>query len=387
LEINVTSERLAHWLSQIVQIPSVTPQQAGPRAGKPGEGRLAEQLAEWFTALGGQVIRDDVLPGRPNIYGLWRGSSDRWLAVDTHMDTVGVEQMDGDPFSGRIADSRVYGRGAADTKPTFAVVLALLEAMQRAHVKPQANLLIAATIDEEVGEAGAPAFARWVQAQRLMIDQLIVAEPTLCTPVYGHKGLARMSFEVHGHSAHSSQPELGQNAITAAAPMLLALEKEAQRLLSIPAQTALGPARLAVTLISGGRGINVVPDRCQVSIDRRTLPGESMREVSTALAALAQQSCALPVTASVLTLLDAFLQPCDTPWVRQLSAWAGHAPAVAPYCTNAWAYAQIANECVVLGPGNIEHAHGPNEWVEISELEKLASIYLRWWEVSDFAKR
>jgi acetylornithine deacetylase/succinyl-diaminopimelate desuccinylase-like protein len=196
-----------------------------------------------------------------------------------------------------------------------------------------------------------------------------------------------MIFEVHGHAAHSSQPERGQNAITAAAPMLLALEKEAQRLLSIPAQTALGPARLTVTLISGGRGINVVPDRCQVSIDRRTLPGENMGEVSNALVALAQQSCPLPVTTNVLRLLEAFLQPSDTPWVRQLSSWAGRAPTVAPYCTNAWAYAHTAKECVVLGPGNIEQAHGPNEWVEISELEKLAGMYSRWWEVADFANR
>lgn len=383
MKIDITSERLAHWLSELVQIPSVTPNQAGPRAGEPGEARLAAQLAEWFAALGGEVIREEVLPGRPNIYGIWRGSSNRWLAVDTHMDTVGVEQMDGDPFSGRIADGRVYGRGAADTKPTFAVVLALLEALQRAHMTPQANLLIAATIDEEVGAAGAPAFANWIQAQQLKIDQMIVAEPTLCTPVYGHKGLVRMCFEVHGQAAHSSQPELGQNAITAAAPMLLALEKEAQRLLSIPAQTALGPGRLTVTLITGGRGINVVPDRCQVSIDRRTLPGESMYEVSAALTTLAEQSCPLPVTTTVLTLLDAFLQPCDTPWVRQLSTWAGQPPTVAPYCTNAWAYDAVANEYVVLGAGNIDQAHGPNEWVEISELEKLAKMYARWWGVAD----
>ena len=213
----------------------------------------------------------------------------------------------------------------------------------------------------------------------MKIDQLIVAEPTLCTPVYGHKGLVRMRIEVHGQAAHSSQPELGRNAITAAAPMLLALDQEAQRLLRIPAQTALGPERLTVTLISGGRGINVVPDRCEVSIDQRTLPGNDMQQVCAALTKLAEQTCPLPITTTVLTLLDAFLQPCDSPWVRQLSAWAGQAPAVAPYCTNAWAYQTSANECIVLGPGNIEQAHGPNEWVDISELEKMAHMYAKWW--------
>src|SRR5512141_1277369 len=102
--IIIQPDRLAAWLSRLVQIPSVTPYQAGPRAGQPGEGRLAAQLSEWFTALGGQVHRDEVLPDRPNIYAIWRGMSDRWLAIDAHMDTVGVEQMAGDPFSGHIAD-------------------------------------------------------------------------------------------------------------------------------------------------------------------------------------------------------------------------------------------------------------------------------------------
>jgi succinyl-diaminopimelate desuccinylase len=382
LELHITSDRLAHWLSRLVQIPSVTPNQAGPRAGTPGEARLAAQLAEWFAALGGQVIRDEVLPGRPNIYAIWRGSSERWLAVDTHMDTVGVEQMEGEPFSGCIADGRVYGRGAADTKPTFAVVLALLEAMQQARVTPKANLLIGATIDEEVGAVGAPAFAQYIQTQHIKVDQLIVAEPTLCAPVYGHKGLVRMYFDVHGQAAHSSQPELGSNAIIAAAPMLLALGQEAQRLLNVPAQTALGPGRLTVTLIAGGRGINVVPDECRISIDRRTLPSEGMHDVCAALTRLAEQSCALPVSAHVITLLDAFLQPCDTAWVRSLSEWSGQAPAVAPYCTNAWAYGKSADECIVLGAGNIDQAHGPDEWVEIRELERLASIYSRWWGVA-----
>ena len=74
-------------------------------------------------------------------------------------------------------------------------------------------------------------------------------------------------------------------------------------------------------------------------------------------------------------------QPPDTPWLHQLAAWSGQAPAVAPYGTNAWAYAGVAKECVVLGPGSIEQAHGPEEWVSLGELEKLAGIYARWWGI------
>ncbi len=381
----VTKDQLAHWLSRVVQIPSVSPHQAGPRAGEPGEGKIAAKLVEWFSALGARVVCDEVLPGRPNVYALWQAAGDGipWLAVDVHTDTVGVEQMEGDPFSGRIADGRVYGRGASDTKPTLAVVLALLESMQHAGVVPQANLLIAATIDEEVGEQGAPAFARWVRLQGLAVQQLIVAEPTRCGPVYGHKGLSRLRFTVQGVAAHTSQPELGRNAITAAAHLVLAFEDEGQRLLTVPPQTPLGPARLTVSLIDGGRGINVVPDSCTVSIDRRVLPGERPAEVSAGLVALARNHCPLPISVDLLAEVDAFLQAPDTPWVSELANWSGLAPDVAPYCTNAWAYGGLAQECVVLGPGSIAQAHAAVEWVEVSELEKLARMYAHWWGVSD----
>jgi len=353
----------------------------GPRAGVPGEANLATEVTRWFQEFGGDVHREDILPDRPNIYGIWRGRSDRWAAVDVHMDTVGVEQMKGDPFSGSINNGRVFGRGAVDTKATLAVVLALLEAMQQAGHTPEPNLLIAATMDEESSALGAPAFARWVRRQQFSLDQLAVAEPTLCGPVYGHKGVSRVEFQVQGKSTHSSQPELGQNAIMAAMDLIRALTEEHQRLLSIPPETALGPATLTVSLINGGSGINVVPDFCTVSIDRRTVAGEKPDEVAEAIHHLAQQACPLPVTMKTVLYVDAFYQSPDTPWLGQLTEWSGKEPTIVPYGTNAWAYGGLARECVVIGPGSIDQAHGDEEWVEISELKKLADIYSRWWGI------
>jgi acetylornithine deacetylase/succinyl-diaminopimelate desuccinylase-like protein len=383
----ITGQNLAEWLSRIVQIPSVSPDQSGPRAGVPGEGRLAAEVAHWFQAFGGEVHRDEILPDRPNICGIWRGRTDDWLAVDIHMDTVGVEQMIGDPFSGQIQDGRVYGRGAVDTKATLGVVLALLEAMHQTRQIPQANLLIAATVDEETQFRGAPAFARWVRRQALPLAQLAVAEPTLCGPVYGHKGVLRLEFEVQGKSSHSSQPELGQNAITAAAHLVLALDEEHQRLQTLapsPFQGegrggGLGPATLTVTIIHAGIGENVVPHACQLIVDRRIVAGEKSLEVAAALEKLARQACPLPVKVNLGLYVDAFLQPPDTPWLRQLAAWSGREPATVPYGTNASAYEGLARECVVIGPGSIDQAHGNEEWVAISELEKLADIYAKWW--------
>jgi acetylornithine deacetylase/succinyl-diaminopimelate desuccinylase-like protein len=377
----VTDEQLADWLARLVRIPSVNPAQAGPRAGAPGEARLAEALAGWFGDLGGEVHVEEVLPGRPNVYGIWRGRTERWAALDVHMDTVGVEQMSGDPFGGEVRNGRVYGRGAVDTKASLAVALALLEQLCRSGVALSSNLLIAATADEEDLARGAPAFAGWVRRHSIALDQVMVAEPTLCHPVHGHKGVVRLAFEIQGQPAHSSQPHLGQNAITAAAQLALALDAEHRRLAVQPAVSALGHPTLTVTLISGGRGLNVVPDACSVWIDRRVVAGERPDEIVAALRELAERSSPLPVKTEQILAVGAFLQAADTPWLRRLTDWSGQLPVIAPYGTNAWAYDGLARECVVLGPGSIDQAHGVEEWVAVAELAKLAAIYGRWWGV------
>ena len=378
----ISDEQLTTWLARLVQIPSVTPEQAGSRAGAPGEARLAAAVAGWFRDLGGEVYVEDVLPGRPNVYGIWRGASERWAALDVHMDTVGVEQMLGNPFSGELRDGRVYGRGAVDTKASLAVALALLESLHRSGGTPETNLLIAATADEENLARGATAFAAWVRGRAIALDQLMVAEPTRCRPVHGHKGVVRLVFDIAGAPAHSSQPQLGKNAITAAAHLALALDAEHRRLANAPPSSALGAPTLTVTLIGGGRGLNVVPDACSLSLDRRVVAGERADDVVAALAELAQRACPLPVTMQQLLSVDAFFQALDTLWLQQLADWSGQPPTIAPYGTNASAYDGLARECVVLGPGSIDQAHGIEEWVEVAELAKLAVIYARWWGVA-----
>lgn len=378
----VSGEQAAGWLSRLVQIPSVTPSQAGPRAGTPGEGRIGEAVAEWFRALGGEVHREEVLPGRWNIYGLWKGRTSRWAGVDVHMDTVGVEQMIGDPFSGAISGGKVHGRGAVDTKATLGVTLALLEAMQNGGLTPEPSLFVCASVDEEVDAHGAPACAAWLQRQGLTLDELAVAEPTHCGPVIGHKGVLRMQFAVEGVAAHSSQPHLGRNAVTEAARLILALDAENARLQTEVVSPTLGAPTVTATLVQGGRGMNVVPDSCSLGVDRRLIDGEKAADIAAGLTSLAEGTCRLPVESQTLKQIHAFAQEPGHLWVRSLAEWSGREPAVVPYCTNAWAYPEVARACVVIGPGSIDQAHGAEEWVELSELEKLAGIFARWWGVA-----
>ncbi len=376
----VETERIIDWLRRLVQIPSVGPANAGARSGASDESRIAAQVAEWFRAFGGDVEQEDVHPGRPNIYAIWRGQTNRWIAVDIHIDTVGVETMIGDPFDGRLENGRVYGRGAVDTKASLAIVLAFLEDLHRRGTALQPNLLICASSDEETGCGGAPVFANWVRRRGLKLDELLVAEPTLCAPIYGHKGVANVMFEIEGVAAHSSQPHLGKNAITAAAPLFEALEAEHRRLVGQPAATAVGTPTLAVTMINGGQALNVVPDRCRVYVNRRVVPGEDPALVAAALYDLGRQACPLPLTMTTIHELTAFYQPPDAPWIRQLGDWSEMEPATVPFGTNATAYGGLARGVVILGPGSIDQAHRDVEWIDVSQLEKAAGIYARWWE-------
>lgn len=376
-----SSSTIAHWLRKLVQIPSVSPDVAVESDGVPGEKMLAQQLSTWFAELGGTVHVDEVAPERPNVYATWSGRSERWVAVDVHMDTVSASQMPIDKFSGRIDQQRVYGRGAVDTKATMGVLLALLEAVQQTGQRPGPNLLIAATVDEEIGATGAPACARWISQQPFTVDQIIVAEPTLCVPVYGHKGVVRVEFEIEGLSAHSSQPQMGRNAVVAAAHLVRILDEEDSRLQSRAAASELGNPTLTVSVIRGGTGINVVPASCQIAIDRRVVDNEQAGEIAAQLVELARSNCSLPLTANVQKEIDAFYQSPKVSWVRELSQWSGHQPEVVPYGTNAWAYEGIVEERIVIGPGSIDQAHGAEEWVELGELARMAELYARWWDL------
>jgi acetylornithine deacetylase/succinyl-diaminopimelate desuccinylase-like protein len=254
--------------------------------------------------------------------------------------------------------------------------------MQSSGKLPRHNLLIGATVDEEFGATGAPAFAAWITQQSLPVRQMLVAEPTGCVPVIGHRGVARFELTFIGEAAHSSQPEQGRNAIVAAARTIVAYA-EAHRKLQQGEPTPLGYATLTPTIIHGGSGANVVPDRCTLFVDRRVVNGEEPERIIGDLYALAKEHAELPVELTRQLEISAFYQPADSSWVRQLAEWSGHQPQLAPYGTNAWAYRNLPCETVVIGPGSIEQAHGAREWVEIAELEKIAHIYAKWWGVEN----
>lgn len=388
--MDVSTDRLAECVSGLVRIPSVNPLHGGPRAeeaGPLGERALAEHLAERFESLGGDVLLDEVVDDRPNVYATIPGRSDRLVVLDVHTDTVTVEHMTDPPFDGRVEQGHVWGRGALDTKASLGVILALLESWGTSDLRPDPTLMVVGSASEESGGLlGAARFREWADERSLDIDELIVSEPTRMAPIHGHKGGAALRITALGTSSHSARPELGENAIEAIAPVILALRAEHERLQTIPPTTELGPGTLSVTMIEGGTGGNVIPDSCTIVAGRRIVPGEPAQDVYDALVELAEEACplpthiesALPARPDGSVASEAFYLPAESPLVRNLAEWAGTSPTVAPFGTNALRYTGFAGQTVVFGPGSIDDAHRATECVAVADLARLAEVFTHW---------
>ncbi len=374
-----TGHSIAALLGEIVRIPSVNPLHHGPKSGDTAEADMADWMAQRAAALGAEVQTDEVETARPNVYARFEGRTDSVLAIDVHLDTVGVEHMEGDPFDGRTENGRVWGRGSVDTKATLAVVFAVLEEMLLADVKPTSTIELVGTISEEGGGLlGASAYRDRLLERSERRERIVVAEPTMCVPVYGHKGGMGLEVEIEGHAAHSSKPHLGINALSAAARIIAAVDAEGERLANRPGLGALGPGTVSVTEMSGGRARNIIPDRCELYIGRRIADGEDYQQEITRLTELVR-SAAQPASAQVELAnglgANAFFQAPDSDLVVTLAKMSGHAPAVADYGTNALRYREIADQIVVFGPGSIDQAHQAVEWIEIAELKRAADVY------------
>ncbi len=370
---------IAERVAELVKIPSVNPLMAGPKAGVAGEQGVANWLANRAEAAGADVTVDPVIDGRSNVYARFAGETDRSITVDVHMDTVGVEHMTRDPFDGVVEDGLLYGRGAADTKASLAIVLTVLEELAADGRRPVPTINLVGTVSEEVGGLlGAARYSDWLKANNQSVDQLIVAEPTMCSPVHGHKGGVGLVMTVKGHAAHSSKPHLGQNAVSAAARIVVAIDEEHDRLMATPASTSVGGGTVSVNEIEGGLARNIIPDCCTLYAGRRLAPGEDPQKVFDELSALARRAAApleVEITMPYGHGFPAFYEDAKAPLIELLCALGDGVPETATYGSNALLYRGVASQTAVFGPGSIDQAHQAVEWISVDEIGKATDIY------------
>jgi acetylornithine deacetylase len=241
--------------------------------------------------------------------------------------------------------------------------------------------LLTAVVDEESLFAGIKTFVS--QPPPLPVRGAVVGEPTRLEVIDRHGGAVRLNYIVHGRAAHSAYPELGDNAIFHAADLVQAFAAH-HRDLQTEADPALGVRTCCPTLIHGGSAINVIPDRCAVTVERRVRPGESPEEVREELEQVVTWAGGARFAwETEIILLDPPLTPrapspladlCEQA-VREVRGAAQRA--LVNYGTDASNLSEAGLEAVVLGPGDIAQAHSAEEWVEVEQVEQAAEIYYR----------
>jgi acetylornithine deacetylase len=374
-------------LAELVSIASVN---AGMAEG-PGEREIAERVAALGRVLGAEVSLDEVLPGRPNVLARLPSTESvgartgRRLLFDVHLDTVPLASMP-DALTPRIADGRMWGRGACDTKASLAAALVALERVARLGGRRSGEVCLLGTVDEEYQKAG----AAHAVARGLTADAAIVGEPTALQPVIAHKGAVRWRMTARGRAAHTSRPESGNNAIYQMVEVIRALRERLEPRLGGETHPLLTPPTLTIGTIQGGVGVNVVPDSCTIAVDRRTLPREDpeavLAEVDALMADLMAARPDIHVTREAPFLSERGLEtPTDAPVVQAVQAAcravlgprASVEPCGVPYGTDGTHLSPAGIPTVVLGPGDIAQAHSADEWVELAQVERAAEIYFR----------
>ncbi|MCC2596752.1 M20 family metallopeptidase [Pusillimonas sp. MFBS29] len=307
------------------------------------------------------------------------------VVLSGHMDTVPVGSVPWrlGALDAVIEDGNMYGRGTVDMKSgLLALTYAFLRFARRPADSWSGELILAATSTEETGSEGAKAM---VEQQLLpAFDAMIIGEPTDCRLVVAHKGALWTRVCSCGKASHSSMPDRGINAIDKLFPFY-------QRLSEVDMESRphelLSPSTLSVTLINGGKQANVIPDRCELTIDMRTLPDQSHAGLTGQMKALGERIMAEDDTTALEfeTLLDvpavstdpqaSIVSIANKVLIEQGLDQTEAKPRGAQYFTDASVLQALGKNIIVLGPGKPGLAHQVNEHVSIADYIASIDIY------------
>jgi acetylornithine deacetylase/succinyl-diaminopimelate desuccinylase-like protein len=372
-------------LAELIALPSVNPAfaPAGGASAPPtrqadliyGEQNVADFLAGVAANAGLDVELQTVLPGRANLIARLqpRSKARQTILLAPHLDTVGADTKQ---FIPQRRNGRMHGRGACDTKGSVAAMLSALCELAAAKSRPQeTEIVFAGLIDEENIQAGSRALA----ASGFKADLAIVGEPTRLQVVTAHKGSLWLRVETHGRAAHGATPQLGKNAVHEMARVVEVLETDYALRLRRRKHKLLGAGTVNVGKISGGKQPNIVPDYCEILVDRRTLPGETeagvRREISARLKA---KRLSAQISSDKSVPCVALETDFKLPLVRQFFKSVNQFKAVGvQYFCDAAVLSSSGIPGVVFGPGDIAQAHTADEWISLSELERSKNLLVR----------
>lgn len=374
----MTDEHVVTLLKKLVAIESVN--FAYP--GGVGEAAMADTVESWARDVQLQVERQPVSSGQDNVLvTLQVPGATETLLYEAHMDTVALAPMGEKALCPEVRDGRLYGRGACDTKASLAAMMVALERLRDRRDELKVNVALLAAVDEEHAFTG---ILRYIESEA-EAAAAVVGEPTDLRLVVAHKGCVRGTIRTIGQATHSAEPQRGVSAIDAMADVLVALRTLGEDL-GRQRHDLLGSPTFSVGLIEGGTGVNVVPELCAITWDRRTLPEEKpqavLGEIDAVLDRVRTQRPDVRIEGPVPRLVSEGL---DTSLNASL-VWAGRdacdqagieqEPVGVPYGTDASKLQHRRGiPAIVLGPGSISQAHGSDEFVPLVHLDRAVEVY------------
>lgn len=373
-----TSPTLREMVAKLISIPSVSSAQAQHDMSN----RLViDCLANWLNDIGFQIEIVPCTPspstkGKANLIARL-GEGDEGLVLAGHTDTVNYDPTgwDTDPFEAVEKDDRIYGLGAADMKSFLAIAIEAAREFTAADLKQPLTLV--ATADEESTMQGARTLAeRGSRPGRYCL----IGEPTDLTPIRQHKGVFMEAVTLHGQAGHASDPNLGNSALDGMYEAIKVLRrfrrvlgaKHVNHDFVVPVPT------LNFGHIHGGDGANQICAKCELHIDVRPLPGMKIQPLRDAL-----RECVGKVAAArglrcecraLFPGIPAFATPEDSAIVALAEQYTGKSAQAVSFGTEAPFFNAMGMETVILGPGSIDQAHQPNEWIALAAIQPTVEI-------------
>jgi len=343
------------------------------------EDAVAKVLRDYMEAQGISCV--SIGPRkRPNLIFSSHEGQQGSLVMHGHMDTVPIGRIEDwsyDPFESEIIDGRLYGRGACDMKGSLAALIETL--ILYAEEKHHEPLLVLATSDEESGCSGAEEVAR--SGKLVGVKYGVCAEPTDLQVLVGEKGMFWFKVVATGKSAHGSRPLEGINAIEAC---IEAIRMIASEPFPYDEDMLLGEPTLNIGMIQGGIKINVVPATCEAQLDMRTVKGQSPESLTTQMNnRLESAGLSDKVRIEYIHGKPSVSTPPESKIVKVTAEEVQRVTGAKPVLSSA----TFGTDCSVLqpklgiinaicGPGSIEQAHQPNEFIRIDQLYQAVEIYL-----------
>lgn len=370
-----TLPQIKNSFSQLIAAPSISALEADQDMSNKA---VIELLHTWFSDLGMQCQSVPVANTR-NKHNLVAsfGQGKGGLLLAGHTDTVPFDEgrWSQDPFLLTEKDNRWYGLGTCDMKGFFALVLAALQELPMDKFKRPLHIL--ASADEETTMNGAKAFAA---AKSIAPDYAIIGEPTSLKPVYMHKGHFTQGIRVTGRSGHSSDPAKGLNAIEIMHKVTGQLLKLKQHLADNYREEAFSVPYPTMNFghIHGGDAANRICGCCDLHIDLRPIPSLPLADLELMVANYLAPICSeYPGAVQVAPLYpgsEPFADNKDGSWTKLVAELSDSQPEVVNYATEAPYISQLGCQTLVLGPGSIEQAHQPDEYLDLSYIARTKDL-------------